>query len=1292
MKYSSIIFYLFFLFLDAKSQSGSYILSRYTANAYWNESTFPPPSNGTAFSYQKSDTLSAEWNNFILSKFKYSPSIYYNHCIDSIKPIQTFTNDDSLNTTFNQYFLINPNYGFKQLDPIQYYSFSLNNIIDTAYTTFTPKTGSPSSSDTEICFFIVPGSGDNQTAAIVRNEGYHNSNCNVMNTLKKHGDIYVFIKPNEDNRALQIKQLPAKKMVTDLYPIDSYLNQFLISNNKHEGINYLIECVAAIKDLKKKYKKVFILGCSQGGYSGLYAALESEVDGVLISSGYSVKLDDNYLQFGNMAQKFAQLPFLLAKDSVKKNIRNQKTNYYFSWPTNDSPIYQAENNLHHTQNYFSLANPLTNVKYLYTYNNHAFPPCIYIDSFVKEVKYKPKAFVTDTLIQCVYDSLVRKIEFIGQGPFTYDIYKNDSLLVSATSLSNTSSITLIEEGKYQIKNIVGANGLSGIWSDKFSFTKNPKAEFSILSSQFNCDSLFTKVELKLKGTPPFELNLFTKDASGTLSLQNSLMSNDSLISLSLLNSNYVFKMTDAIACEVLSDSIRISDSAINFQLASQQYNCLQNQTDIVFNLSGRSPFTIYYFENGLPQSIIQNTNQLLWHVQNGNYFITNMIDSNNCNYTINQLYNIQNDSLIVHVSSPNFDCITNQESFDFELDGNSPFQFNYLKDGLPQNSVLNNDTTLIFNNGIYDFENIIDATGCQFNFTTPIYHFANDTFKATFIAPIYDCDSNKSKIHFDLEGNPPFTIFYQKDLTNLQVSTSFNTFELYLENGNYLIQKMMDSKGCVKDTNQLYSFNFQPLSINIMSEQYNCDSNLYEVNYQFTGDLPWILTYKNINTGNITSINSVNPYLTLKLSNGDYEIISIEDDKCLLPMNDTMNIHFLPLQSSLSPATIICDSDKYSVQLIIEGGIKPYTFTYNYNGLLQSFTTYSDTNLIVLENGNYQFNEVTDSLACTKQFNQFMNIDYTGFQFNSLTQKYICEKDSTEITFDISHVSPLSVIYNNGIFADTLLIDTNHVFNFPNGNYHFIAVYDTVGCIDTIDKKILIENQPLNYSPITYTRNCDSRDFTYQFNLEGKSPWTLFYNANNMYDTLEIASSPFSWTQPFGQYYFINLKDANECELFIGHTDSLHDFLPFIPLLQDIDNKLVTLTLGERYDWYINGNVIDSTSGNSITIKEPGEYQVAIYDKEGCVYFSNKILVTFPEALNIFPNPTQSTTTVLVNEPYGLFWEYLLIDMQGNKILSGVETSSSKVLNLQNLANGLYNLVVRYENGSSKHILRIIKY
>lgn len=84
-------------------------------------------------------------------------------------------------------------------------------------------------------------------------------------------------------------------------------------------------------------------------------------------------------------------------------------------------------------------------------------------------------------------------------------------------------------------------------------------------------------------------------------------------------------------------------------------------------------------------------------------------------------------------------------------------------------------------------------------------------------------------------------------------------------------------------------------------------------------------------------------------------------------------------------------------------------------------------------------------------------ISYNPFEFNGVSTKYLCDKDSTEITFDITNQQPVWLSYSkDGGPLDTLYFNPDTSLIATNGNYQWVSMYDGLGCADTINQHTLI--------------------------------------------------------------------------------------------------------------------------------------------------------------------------------------------------------------------------------------------
>jgi hypothetical protein len=221
---------------------------------------------------------------------------------------------------------------------------------------------------------IIPGSGENQSHAIVTHQeaNYHGQ---IVDWLKPHADVYVFIKPNQGVLAIH----------NGIRKIDgNYIYADLINRGKSYSFDYLVRAVAVIRFLQEKYETVALFGISQGGAAVLLCSLYTEPDGAFVASGYSVLLDDIY-PAGQDQIMFPGVASIFSKEAVRDAIGKMRTRFVFSWGRLEPDIYGYETNAHPTEKYFK---GTENMRCVYHAGGHEFPSA-QVRQFIQEMRDAP---------------------------------------------------------------------------------------------------------------------------------------------------------------------------------------------------------------------------------------------------------------------------------------------------------------------------------------------------------------------------------------------------------------------------------------------------------------------------------------------------------------------------------------------------------------------------------------------------------------------------------------------------------------------------------------------------------------------------------------------------------------------------------------------------------------------------------------------------------------------------------------------------------------------------------------
>lgn len=143
------------------------------------------------------------------------------------------------------------------------------------------------------------------------------------------------------------------------------------------------------------------------------------------------------------------------------------------------------------------------------------------------------------------------------------------------------------------------------------------------------------------------------------------------------------------------------------------------------------------------------------------------------------------------------------------------------------------------------------------------------------------------------------------------------------------------------------------------------------------------------------------------------------------------------------------------------------------------------------------------------------------------------------------------------------------------------------------------------------------------------------------------------------------------------------------------NNNILTATQTDMagYLWYRNGMpVIPNAIFHQYNVKGPGVYKVLFTDKYGCQYFSNEIDMsdyTSVEQLDVnlirlYPNPTNN----VVNIETDFDVNFKLLSLDGKVLLN---EKSSKKVDMANLANGMYYLVVEDAASLQTASFKIVK-
>jgi hypothetical protein len=508
--------------------------------------------------------------------------------------------------------------------------FTLNNKTDYWYSYYKKST-----QDTTTAILIFPGTGDHQSFHIANDEtdNYHDADCLIKEKALSYGDVYIIVKPNEDFRSIwtTISDLYYNKLDYDI------LGPYTTLMGKNWAANLYIELLAQLKYLKSKYKKVIVMGLSNGGLPVLVCGLEAGVDGINCASGLSVTSYNGFPVTNNENPFFSGLLDYYSLENIKSKIRQSDARVLFTYGSGDSYTNAYENTNHALQNYLNSPVQTCNADFFYDFSGHTFS-CAGLDSLVKKVNGSPQIEIVPVDIPCTRDSLALSIKLTGQPPFNFDLFKNDTFYQHFSSNERIFPISLKEAGNFQIMNLIDANNIPVCISKKFTYEKPVLP--NILGTNvlgFDCATQMQRIEIKLAGTPPFQiktdLNLGTPDSDLIFQTNN--------IKLPVPNGQYtIFSIKDSSGCsETINFPIKIVIDSLGFKIAATK-DCINNKYIYHIELNGKPPFVLNYNLNNKFYTKDLPARTTDWSVSSGYYYLISATDSNNCSIPIEKHENL----------------------------------------------------------------------------------------------------------------------------------------------------------------------------------------------------------------------------------------------------------------------------------------------------------------------------------------------------------------------------------------------------------------------------------------------------------------------------------------------------------------------------------------------------------------------------------------------------------------------------------------------------------------------------
>ncbi len=799
--------------------------------------------------------------------------------------------------------------------------------------------------------------------------------------------------------------------------------------------------------------------------------------------------------------------------------------------------------------------------------------------------------------------------------------------------ATTEDITGLSSGTYSV-NITGDDACD--YDYDFNLSNNGTLALSATSDAETCvDADNGTLDLTVTGgTPDFS---YSWDNGST---------DEDLTGLE--PADYTVTVTDAGGCTGIETFTVSAATPIYIGAIVTNENCGDAEGEINLNPTGGvEPFT-FAWETG-------ETTQTIDELSQGTYTVT-VTDANLC--TQSETFTITN---YVGDCIPDCDLAFTYENIvdetcgqaDGEIDltiftSFSPYTVSWdsgeTTDDL--NSLSANDYTIT----------VTDAEGCELIET---YTIENQTSGLEILSTVVTdetCGNGAGEINVTVNGGAlPYSFNWDNGSTTEDLTG--------ISGGDYNLI-VTDANGCSVNTSASITNQTGDLALTWGNATNEICGNttgtidiLIEGGNPFGGGGPWGGGFYEY----LWSNGSTNEDL-LNLSAGNYSCVVTDEDGCQITTpvyvveneGGTLNIDDIDVDNET------CDNNLGEIELVISGGVEPYTFAWNSGQTTQDIFNLSE--------GTYD-NTITDANGCSISTGNLTIINESGtlaLQSVNNTDE-LCNNNSGEIDITIiGGTTPYNYLWNTGATAEDL--------NALNAGNYSCEITDANGCIVSVNSTINNDNGTIAVSNTIITdENCGTSDGAIDITITGAAtPINFNWNSGDVTEDLLNISA--------GTYNCI-ITDAMGCETNAnGVVDNNSGDLA-------INNSIVTneqcgATDGS-IDLVVSGSATPLTflwnngaTTQNITSLAAGTYSCIVTDNNGCSVNSNLFTI----------NNTSSTISVtdvaITNETCGSINGAIDLTISGGQApITFAWSNGATTEDITNVVAGTYDYTITDNSG-----------
>jgi hypothetical protein len=641
-------------------------------------------------------------------------------------------------------------------------------------------------------------------------------------------------------------------------------------------------------------------------------------------------------------------------------------------------------------------------------------------------------------------------------------------------------------------------------------------------------------------------------------------------------------------------------------------------------------------------------------IKDSGYYKLKLTNQNNC-------ITFSRDTFVSKVNKPIVSVILNKpssicsgDSINLSSSNINNNKFKWRLNG----SVLSNDslaTLSVKASGNWGLQ-IIDANNCKSIWVDTLVTVNNNPVVSYTLNRSGTCEGDSVIITANSSGTNTFNWYRNLSLLN---NDTINTLTVK-NNGSYKV-KAINSFGCTTLLNDtLISFNPKPLNtLSYTGNNKLCNKDSVMLS------APQVVGYKyNWFKNGIVLPNDTNNTLKVKNS-GNYFVITQNQFGCINSSIDKQ-LTFNPLPIiKLTPLVnqAICNGDSVIVAAQTNTTTQVLNW-YKNNQLLTSIA-----NSILVKEQGYYYAIVVDSNLC-KGYTDTISLIVKALpvaQIFHTTPTTFCSGDSVILNISNNQTNQVKWLYNGNIISNNITGLTAR----QTGQYAVI-ITDSLGCTSMpANINVTVNNLPivtlLANNGVTFCQS-DSSILSTTFNTSNKYQWYI----NNLLLVNDTLNNIVAKTSGL---YTLKVKDLNRCEQKADTTITVNA-LPAKPLITKELNELVS-SASNGNQWLLNKLLIPNATSKRITISQIGNYQVFVTDLNGCksdtsspfVYSSVAQIIDVENLINLYPIPANQNFSLSSTYP---ITELVINDWSGKVVLNKTIENSNEIINVANLASGVY--------------------